>query len=84
MSGQGIDLSEGEEAGLPSQTTQARLDKRRGSSEPGREAGREGEGWGKEGGESGRQRQERAAERRAERPERLEVGLEKASEQRVK
>lgn len=63
MSGQGIDLSEGEEAGLPSQTTQARRDKRR-RRQQARRGGWEGGGRaGEEGGESRRQRQEQASER---------------------
>ena len=64
VSGQGIDLSEGEEAGLPSQPPQARRDKRRGR--PRARQGRWEGGGGpreEEGGESGRNRRESWRER---------------------
>lgn len=73
VSGQGIDLSEGEEAGLPSQTTEARRDKRRGRLRA-KQGSWEGGGGPGEGGESGRQRQESAESRaRDRRDRRLEL-----------
>lgn len=87
VSGQGIDLSEGEEAGLPSQTTQARRDKRR-RRQQARRGGWEGGGRAgeEEGGESRRQRQEQASERGGQGERRMQrLELENApGTQRVK
>lgn len=73
VSGQGIDLSEGEEAGapLPDNTGKMRQEARRQRARQGSWEGRAGRR--EEGGESGGK--ERAGEREGQRPARAEVGI---------